>query len=678
MKHTFKRTMAFLLTMCMLIGLMPAGVFAAGPNQRTIKFVDSDTGYVYSSETVTTSGGSWLSGFTAPAAPTKAGFAFGGWQYVSGDKVGDGTGTEYDSMTASQSYALPDSSGDTVYQAAWTANAASYGITWTSGANHTFTSGTTVVNAVAGKLVSFEVTADKDYAVTGVSVTGASGEVLAALESVTQNGDGKYVYRYSFTMPAEAVEVSATAAKIELDWFAVRFENAEGSLYNMVFLEKTGNVKMPAGPAKAGSAFEGWQIDGAGTVYTEGTDVPVSGSVTFKPNYTADVYDITYDEVGGSAVTDTTATYGQKINLADAPVKADYAFIGWKDLSTSLVYGANATFEVTDDAAFEAVWESTTAGIYVVTFINEDGLLYDFRTVPVDAWGHGEVNTPSAPVKAGYTFDGWERTGALVAANDTDIISDDTTYTAKWTEIPAPDFSVNVAAGANTQIDVSPDLTKAGTTVTVDVTVDNGYELDYVTINGAAAAVSAALASVTQNASGEYVYRYTFTMPAEDVEVTSAAAELEAETYTVKFMDMDGTLYNILFETGSTDVELPTAPAKAGQTFAGWNMAGGAFYAVPNTVTVSDETVFTASYTPEAYTFSYNSDGGATTPDSDNAAYGDVVTLPAAVTKDGFEFMGWRDDVSTLIYAAGAKLTAIGNAHPLRRSGKRLRAAPIR
>lgn len=27
MKHTFKRTMAFLLTMCMLIGLMPAGGF---------------------------------------------------------------------------------------------------------------------------------------------------------------------------------------------------------------------------------------------------------------------------------------------------------------------------------------------------------------------------------------------------------------------------------------------------------------------------------------------------------------------------------------------------------------------------------------------------------------------------------------------------------------------------
>ncbi len=662
MKHTFKRTMAFLLTMCMLVGLMPAGVFAAGGTQHAIKFIDSDTGYVYHSEVTDDT----LMSFTAPAAPTKAGFTFGGWQYVSGAKTTDYiiVGTEYDTMTAGQSYYLSGDAGDTVYQTIWTADAAvSYGITWTGGANYTFTSGTGVVNSLAGKLVSFEITADDGFAVTDVAVTGASGDTLAALESVTQNSDGKYVYRYSFTMPAEAVTVSATAAKIELDWFAVRFENAEGSLYNLVFLEKAGNVKMPAGPAKAGSVFDGWQIDGTGTVYAQGTDVPVSGSVTFKPSYTADVYNVTYDEVGGTAVTDATAGYGDKITLAGAPTKADNAFIGWRDLSTGLVYGANATFEVKDDAAFEAVWKSIPPdGIYVATFINEDGLLYDFRIVPVDAWGHGEVHTPSAPVKAGYTFDGWDRTGALVAANDTDIISDHTTYTAKWTEIPTPDFSVNVAAGTNTKIDVSSDQTKAGTTVTVDVTVDNGYELDYVTINGAAAAVSAALASVTQNASSEYVYRYTFTMPAEDVTVATAATALEEEIYTVKFMDMDGTLYNILFEKGSASVVLPTAPAKAGLQFAGWNMVGGGFYTVPNTVTVTAATVFTASYTQDSYTFSYNSDGGSTTPSNDTAAYGDVVTLPAAVAKAGFDFIGWQDDATSLIYAAGAKFTAVGDA----------------
>ena len=662
MKHTFKRTLAFLLTMCMLIGLMPAGVFAAGSDQRTIQFVDSETSYLYGSETVSATGSGWISGFTAPAAPDKNGFVFGGWQYVSGGKAGDGLGSEYDSLTAGQNYALPGAAGATVYQAVWTSETPDeYGITWTGGANCSFTSGTAVVNSLAGVLLSFEITADEGYAVTGVSVTGTSGQTLAALESVTQNSDGKYVYRYSFTMPAEAVEVTVTTAAIALDWFMVRFEDTEGALYNLAFLNKAGNVKMPAGPSKAGASFAGWQIDGMGTVYAAETDVPVSGSVTFKPSYTADVYDITYDEAGGTAVADATAGYGEKITLADAPEKEGFAFLGWRELATGLVYSAQATYEVTAAASFAAVWLATPS-TFVVRFVDENGLLYDFQTVSADDMGHGEVTTPSAPIRAGYAFEGWERAGTVVAANEQDIISDHTTYVAKWTEIPTPDYSVSVTPGANTTVNISSGLTKAGSIVTVDVTIDKDYQLDYITVNGAEAAVPVALVSVTQNAAEQYVYRYTFAMPTENVTVETAASPVDEEAYTVKFIDMDGTLYDILFAVGSTDVVLPTAPAKAGMTFTGWTMSGGGFYAVPNTVTVTGTAVFVASFIPDEYSFSYNSDGGSTTPAVDKAAYGDVVTLPAAVSKEGYHFVGWQDDATSLVYAGGAKISATGNA----------------
>lgn len=73
-----------------------------------------------------------------------------------------------------------------------------------------------------------------------------------------------------------------------------------------------------------------------GTVYAAETDVPVSGSVTFKPSYTADVYDITYDEAGGTAVADATAGYGEKITLADAPERKallSLAGVSWQQVS---------------------------------------------------------------------------------------------------------------------------------------------------------------------------------------------------------------------------------------------------------------------------------------------------------------------------------------------------------
>ena len=135
--------------------------------------------------------------------------------------------------------------------------------------------------------------------------------------------------------------------------------------------------------------------------------------------------------------------------------------------------------------------------------------------------------------------------------------------------------------------------------------------------------------------------------------VTPGSTPSEPTTYTVTFVDYDGT------EIASGDVEegvTPTAPAedptRTGYTFTGW---------YPTIEAVTSNTTYTATYSADTYTVKFytNSVEYATA----TYTYGDAATYtaPADPVVDGFKFGGWFTDNGTFETAFVFSANVAGN-----------------
>lgn len=134
--------------------------------------------------------------------------------------------------------------------------------------------------------------------------------------------------------------------------------------------------------------------------------------------------------------------------------------------------------------------------------------------------------------------------------------------------------------------------------------------------------------------------------------VTPGSTPIEPTTYTVTFVDYDGT------ELVSGDVEegvkptAPTDPTRTGYTFAGWE---------PTIVAVTSNTTYTATYSANTYTVKFytNSVEYATA----TYTYGDAATYtaPADPEVDGFKFGGWFTDDGTFETAFSFSADVAGN-----------------
>ena len=133
---------------------------------------------------------------------------------------------------------------------------------------------------------------------------------------------------------------------------------------------------------------------------------------------------------------------------------------------------------------------------------------------------------PAAPSRDGYTFDRWDKTG-----EGTTTI----TYTAKWTEnAPDPDpeptpepepeeppysgkysYEISTDVGDNGTLTVDRYATE-GDTVTIEITPDQAYKLDDLSVTANGKDVD-----LTANSDGTY----SFTMPSADVRITATFAE---------------------------------------------------------------------------------------------------------------------------------------------------------
>lgn len=454
--------------------------------------------------------------------------------------------------------------------------------------------------------------------------------------------------------------------------FMVGGELHDAKLYERV----TGQtLTLPAEPTKPGYTFVGWFGEGDEPV-TDDTPVPLDGA-NYHAEFTANTYNLTYYRGAeadasefkcilmlpdGSFVeffnNDTTdmptyvlpdVTFGDTVVLAE-PMLPGYVFKGWVD-GSGYLHPAGAQYTMpAHDVLLTAVWEKDQALSCLVRFVS-DGQLYS-AYLAFDGQSAAIPETdPSAP---GKMFLGWQYGDSLysndgvkdftVEANE----AREMTLEAVWA---SDSYSVTYRSEGMDDETVS-DLHYGELHVLHDAPERAGYlfggweELETGAVYNARQAVSITC----------------------DMLLRAIWTEVPAGKAAVKFVN-NGDLYDIiLVDKGSNGVAPETAPARPGYTFVEWRCdalnsfvrAGEPFGVAAD---ADDLIVYTAVYTRNSYKLHFNLDGGRPDyADIIDVGYGETVALADIAEKDGYVFIGWREDATGIIYGAMASYVVRGDA----------------
>ena len=279
----------------------------------------------------------------------------------------------------------------------------------------------------------------------------------------------------------------------------------------------------------------------------------------------------------------------------------------------------------------------TYAETYTLEFFNRDHTVTwdadNGTDAATETKGYGDtITAPTEPKKTGYTFNAWEGYTSGMVMGKTDL-----SFTAQWT---AKQYNV---------------------------TFDNGYS-GAPAITAQTVTYDAAFGTLPNPTREGYTFGGWFIgetqiLP-DTVWTTDDNAELTAhwsvgQGYTISYVGTEAgsnpTQYNV--ETESFTLVNPT---RTGYTFTGWSGTG--LTGEENmTVTVAKGSTgnreYTANWTVNRYTITFNTDGGSTAAPI-TQDYGTTVTAPADPTKTGYTFNGWSEAVPATMPAENKTLTA--------------------
>ena len=387
---------------------------------------------------------------------------------------------------------------------------------------------------------------------------------------------------------------------------------------------------------KDGYTFTGWEVAGLPTD-VDTTKATISftmpaNNVTLKAQYTEnapktyklDVTDAKVTLKDGGAVADLTAVRVGTELVATADEKDGYTFTGWEvtglpaDVDTT-----KATISFTmpaNNVTLKAQYTENAPETYELKVtdakvtLKDGGTVADLTAVPV-----GTELVATAPEKDGYTFTGWEVTGLPADVDTTKVTisftmpANNVTLKAQYTENAPETYELKVTDATITLKDggAVADLTavRVGTELVATAPEKAGYTFDSWEKEGLPADANIDGATIT------------FKMPANNVTLKAQYNENVPEKYTVTMGD-ETTKYAV-----GADVTI-IAPAKAGETFTGWDAVG-----VPEGTDTNSETItFKMPANNVTLTPQYKKDSTPTpAPGGDSDGGGAAIVAVAAV-----------------------------------------------
>lgn len=563
--------------------------------------------------------------------PVKEGYAFEGW-FEASDFSGDAAKLGVDTVDA-----------DLTLFAKFTAEEYAISVNPLLAEVADVTLVPNVTEAKVGSTVEVEITPKAGSALSGVYITYFSDGTLYN-EPLTLIGDS-----YFFNMPAADVSImgniieDAATLTYYVDGVLVQTQNyAVGdTIINM----KT--------PAKAGYEFAYWTcvdptpvanyyVANDGHFYLDpffpAVEKTVPCDMVFNAVFEALEYTIADASDANTTISDikvNDADYDDPANLPvvddiiNFNVEADEHFAIQNVYASYKLDGKTIAIDPVLIGILDGVYsysmqmpaadEGTALTIYatsvevseefIVSYYDDLGGLLAQTELPFGA----EVPALEAPAKEGYTFAYWKvagddnkyvaQDGVLATLGSKLSVSGDMTITAVY---KADTFTVAVVDDETYEVTASGDV-EYGQIVALDIPVKEGYRF----IGWEEQDITGAIYSHVVADKVQYPVTKATTLKAVFVEDI-------AEYYLVQFTDgyTGAILFNYHENVSEEGVVAPAAPERAGYTFEGWKLEGGAEVLEPGDAVVFDtDKVYAAQWTADSHKLNFNS------PDSENVDY---------------------------------------------------------
>jgi uncharacterized repeat protein (TIGR02543 family) len=232
----------------------------------------------------------------------------------------------------------------------------------------------------------------------------------------------------------------------------------------------------------SGRTFSGWNTSssGAGTAYTAGASLTVSGNTTLYAQWTtnaATTYTITYNANGGSGSTPSVQTVnaGSSVSIAGqgSLTYSGKTFSGWNTSSSGsgTAYTAGASLTVNGNTTLYAQWTTNAATTYTVTYNANGGSGSTPSVQTVNAGSSVTIAGQGSLTYSGKTFSGWNASssgaGTAYTAGASLTVNGNTILYAQWTTNAATTYTVTYNANGGSGSTPSVQTVNAGSSVTI-------------------------------------------------------------------------------------------------------------------------------------------------------------------------------------------------------------------
>lgn len=594
--------------------------------------------------------------------PHKVGHVFDGW---SGTAIGNGTSDLSKTVTITKG-----STGNREYMAHFSKD--NYDVIYDENKPQAATGSITDMPASPVKDIVFE----SSYTVAG-EIPKLDGYRFMGWKA-TKDIDGvqDFIGGNSFKMPAENVTLQARWEK-EYHVTYNGNNNTGGTVpsdaKSYINGESATVLDLGQDPIqKTNHVFDGWKIDGTGTLYNTGDALPAFGDADINliaqwtPQWTV-TYINSYINKGTMTpdpASEIVLDKASPVNIPDVAANSNaHKFIGW----TSSVKGGIFTAEdiktesITQDVTFTAQYSDIDRVTISYDFgggqnangdtrIPDSGYPGDATTKPV--WN--AIEAQSDFYRTGYTFTGWDETVPNTFAAE----MDGKVYTAQWTAI---EYTVTFNAGINGQLD---DPTKAKETVAYNNSVTGVPVINPNSTWNFAGTWENSLDNKVYT--GEEILSYRVT-----ADVTFTAQYNRQDMATVRFeynggQNGNGQSFSQVSGYEGQTYSVPSDFNRAYYIFDGWELTKttdttGAAMGIFGSQ--NSETVYTAKWRPVTYTVTFLSGtNGTMSPAtySETVEHGKTVsTVPGITASENYNHTGWTR-------AAGSADSNIYNADQIK------------